>query len=66
MQTISIYQSCPTKDSRMKTPRRVPTPKKKQDINLTTKEKVENHKYIMPPATTDTTVTNNHLSFISQ
>lgn len=45
---------------------RIPTPKKKQDINHhTTKPKGENHIHIMPPTTTNTTGANNHLSLVS-
>lgn len=45
---------------------RVPTQKKKQDINhLTTKPKGENHIYVMLHTTTNMTGANNHLSLVS-
>ena len=55
-------------DSRRKSSntKRVPTPKKKQEINhLTTKPKGANNIYTMLPTTTNITGTNNHLSLIS-
>jgi hypothetical protein len=46
--------------------RKVPTPKKRQDIkHLTTKPKGENHKHIKPPTKTNITGTNSHMSLIS-
>lgn len=45
---------------------RVPTQKKKQDINhLTTKPKGENHIYLMLTTTTNITGANTHLSLVS-
>ena len=46
--------------------RKVPAPKKGQDIkHLTTKPKGENHKHIKPPTKTNISGTNSHLSLIS-
>ena len=46
--------------------RKVPAPKKGQDIkHLTTKPKGENHKHIKPPTKTNISGTNIHLSLIS-
>ena len=46
--------------------RKIPAPKKGQDINhLTTKSKAESHKHIKPPTKTNISGTNSHLALIS-
>lgn len=68
IQTVSIYQPSLTEDPGRKksNTRKIPAPKKGQDIkHLTTKSKAESHKHIKPPTKTNMSGTNNHLSLIS-
>ena len=60
---IQSYRGLQKENSNTK---RVPTPKKKQEINhLTAKPKGVHHVHIIPPTTTNITGTKNYLSLIS-